>query len=400
MSEPLRTACPHCATVFRITDPRQIGRSTLCIRCGRMFVISPRVPVAAPTVDPQPSEAERPASAATMVPLSRAPEPVAGRGAGVPRPAAAPRAAVAPTPAPQATAAGAGHGMVVPVPVRPRNIWRTVQWLLAFAAVTALSTVAVRNWNDKRKRDREEELRSRVVDVFPPPPTASEDPFSVPDPPRPPGATGGTAEEDSLWCRHHLIGLQTAIERYRKEHGDYPLSALRDAAGKPLLSWRVSLLRYMGPDEEKLYAEFALDEPWDGPRNARLLERMPRWYRCPTSTAPLDRATYLAVVGERSVVSPSTLSTRWVDVTDDPDRTLMVVEVQDEFAVPWTKPEDLPYASPKLAEAIGTRHADRFHGLLATGFPESFPAGLPLETLRALCTRDGGETVELPKNGK
>jgi hypothetical protein len=70
-----------------------------------------------------------------------------------------------------------------------------------------------------------------------------------------------------------LRNIGRAIEAYRAEHGHYPQAAIYDKAGKPLLSWRVAILPYQ--DEEALYKEFRLDEPWDSPHNKSLIARMP-----------------------------------------------------------------------------------------------------------------------------
>ena len=49
-----------------------------------------------------------------------------------------------------------------------------------------------------------------------------------------------------------------------------------DPNGKPLLSWRVQILPYI--EEQQLYQDFHLDEPWDSEHNIKLLEKS-----CPTS---------------------------------------------------------------------------------------------------------------------
>src|SRR5262249_45679087 len=49
--------------------------------------------------------------------------------------------------------------------------------------------------------------------------------------------------------------------------------------GRPLLSWRAALLPHVR--EEALYKQFDLEEPWDGPNNKKLLEKMPAFYATP-----------------------------------------------------------------------------------------------------------------------
>src|SRR5947209_11024222 len=44
----------------------------------------------------------------------------------------------------------------------------------------------------------------------------------------------------------------------------------------PLLSWRVAILPYI--EEQALYQQFHLDEPWDSAHNKTLLAKMPKLY--------------------------------------------------------------------------------------------------------------------------
>src|SRR5262245_13361439 len=71
--------------------------------------------------------------------------------------------------------------------------------------------------------------------------------------------------------------MAVAIHNYHDAHGTLPPAALRGADGKPLLSWRVLILPYIEQDE--LYKQFRLDQPWDSPHNIQLLERMPKLYK-------------------------------------------------------------------------------------------------------------------------
>src|SRR5437016_5050491 len=66
--------------------------------------------------------------------------------------------------------------------------------------------------------------------------------------------------------------LQLAIHNYHNVHGKLP-GPIRDKAGQPLLSWRVTILPFIEGDA--LHKEFHLDEPWDSPHNLTLLKRMP-----------------------------------------------------------------------------------------------------------------------------
>ena len=53
---------------------------------------------------------------------------------------------------------------------------------------------------------------------------------------------------------------------------------ITDKGGKPLLSWRVAVLAYIDIEQEKLYKQFKIDEPWDSDHNKKLIEKMPKFY--------------------------------------------------------------------------------------------------------------------------
>src|SRR5919201_819842 len=70
---------------------------------------------------------------------------------------------------------------------------------------------------------------------------------------------------------------------YHDQHDRLPPAVVYGEYGQPLYSWRVLILPYIEQDE--LYKEFKLDEPWDSPHNLRLLPRMPATYAPPRGKA-------------------------------------------------------------------------------------------------------------------
>jgi hypothetical protein len=54
---------------------------------------------------------------------------------------------------------------------------------------------------------------------------------------------------------------------------------MTDKKGKALLSWRVALLPYL--DQNNLFNQFHLDEPWDSAHNKKLLSKMPKVFAPP-----------------------------------------------------------------------------------------------------------------------
>ena len=102
------------------------------------------------------------------------------------------------------------------------------------------------------------------------------------------------------------------------------------------------LLPYI--DQQELYAAYSFAEPWDGPNNRKLADRMPQIYMFHGSEHSKNRTTnYLAVVGDETVW-PVSKPFAMVDVTDVSGETVLVVENRGA-EVHWMEPRDLALAT-------------------------------------------------------
>ena len=72
--------------------------------------------------------------------------------------------------------------------------------------------------------------------------------------------------------------------------------------------------------------------------------------------------------------------------------TILVVEAAQ--AVPWTKPDELVYDPQKPLPPLGGHFPAVFAVGMADGSVHFIKQGIKESTLRALITRDGGETME------
>jgi Protein of unknown function (DUF1559) len=123
----------------------------------------------------------------------------------------------------------------------------------------------------------------------------------------------------------------------------------KDGRGKFPHSWRVELLPYL--NAKNLYDEYHFDEPWDGPANKKLLEKMPEVFRNPADDSVNDNSSYFVLVGrlvDETVNGPALetmfsckVGVAFRKVTDGTANTLAIVEAKRD--IPWTKPEDIPY---------------------------------------------------------
>ncbi len=138
---------------------------------------------------------------------------------------------------------------------------------------------------------------------------------------------------DSITQR--LKAIRGYMLMYHNEKGHFPPSAICDAEGKPLLSWRVAILPYMG--EKELYAQFKLDEPWDGPTNKPLISKMPAVFGDVRAYDP-TRTTARLYNSEGTPFFKPEL--KMADVLAQ-QTTIMMVAVSPENASEWTRPESL-----------------------------------------------------------
>jgi prepilin-type processing-associated H-X9-DG protein len=197
-------------------------------------------------------------------------------------------------------------------------------------------------------------------------------------------------------CTNNLKQIALAMYNYESAHGQFPAAALYGADGSPLLSWRVVILPYL--EQESLYRQFHLDEPWDSPHNKPLGDRMPSVFRCPSEIIPNGLTTYVVVVDPRSIFTGTPQGVSLSNVNDGTANTLTVVETANP--VPWSKPEDVSLASSAPALGMGSKHPGGFNASMADGsvrFIRSSPADpISPQVLKALVTRDGGERVAPP----
>ncbi len=133
------------------------------------------------------------------------------------------------------------------------------------------------------------------------------------------------------------IGL--ALHNYHDTFNQFPPAYL-GTEEKPLLSWRVAILPFIG--QSTLYDQFHLDEPWDSEHNLPLSKTVVGVYQSPLSQDRLEAPWMTTYQTVRHPDSPfpggEKISLR--DLNDGTSNTIMVLEVAPEQAVPWTKPDD------------------------------------------------------------
>jgi len=192
---------------------------------------------------------------------------------------------------------------------------------------------------------------------------------------------------------NNLKQISLAMLNYEAAKGRLPAHAIFDGQGKPLLSWRVQMLPYI--DEGDLYKKFHLDEPWDSPNNKPLIARIPQIYCNPNR--PKDGKTNYLVPFGQGLAFEGTEGVKLGEITDGLSNTLLAVEVNDERAVEWTKPDDLEVDLSKPMAGLGGVRPVSFLAAFCDGSVHVLSDFIDQATLQALFTRAGGEPIDPTK---
>ncbi|MBI3467166.1 MAG: DUF1559 domain-containing protein, partial [Planctomycetes bacterium] len=141
----------------------------------------------------------------------------------------------------------------------------------------------------------------------------------------------------AVQCSNNLKLLLLAMHGYHDTYGCFPPAYLADANGRPMHSWRVMLLPFL--DEPGLYQAYDISEPWDGPNNSKLANRMPPYFSCPADGGSGWTTNYLAVVGPETIW-PGDKPVAIRQIRDGVSNTIALVEVANS-GIQWMEPRDL-----------------------------------------------------------
>jgi prepilin-type processing-associated H-X9-DG protein len=207
-------------------------------------------------------------------------------------------------------------------------------------------------------------------------------------------------------CSNNLKRIGIAIDSYLTANRCFPPAFVPDKNGKPMHSWRVFLLPYLG--EETLYRQYRFDEPWDSPHNRALASQMPRIYRCPSSPAIDGTETSYAMLVGPHAFSNGPRARSPAQIKDGFSRTIMVVETADA-GINWMEPRDVDAETTRFrigynqtgvrhgaGSEISSNHPGGANVLFGDGSVQFLPETTDSRTLKALTTIDGNENVLPP----
>ena len=192
---------------------------------------------------------------------------------------------------------------------------------------------------------------------------------------------------------NNLKQIALAMHNYNSTYGAFPAAAICDKkTGKPLLSWRVAILQYI--EEEALYKQFKMDEPWDSEHNLKLAKNMPKIYFHPKANKPGDDKTHYRLFYGKGAAFELNKPSGLAQITDGSSNTLMVVEAEE--SVVWTNPNDLAFdpakALPKMLSIDG-----KFSAAYCDGSVRTFKMPIDQEILKLLIQKNDGKFIpEVP----
>lgn len=217
------------------------------------------------------------------------------------------------------------------------------------------------------------------------------------------------------------IGL--ALHNYHTAFNAFPPAVVYGPDGKPWHSWRVLILPYL--DAQPLFSEYDFRQPWDSPKNLKVLDRMPAVYRDPVYGVANGHFTnYAAPSGRKAgkMQTPTALvpgprmkdakgpvdfrdpnGTSLRTVFDGTSNTIAVGPVGEDRKIPWTKPDDIPVAVTVPAPGKPGGFAAPYQSggarvapvLMLDGSVRLIPETIDPDQLAGLVTTQGGEIVNL-----
>jgi hypothetical protein len=196
---------------------------------------------------------------------------------------------------------------------------------------------------------------------------------------------------------NNMKQLVLGLANHEASRKAFPAHTSYDADGKPLLSWRVHILPFV--EQSTLYKQFHLDEPWDSEHNKQLIAQMPNLFLDPSSIklSPQDGKThYLGVLGDAYLFDGTNEGRAFAEIRDGSSNTIAIIQVDDDHAAVWTKPDDWQPDADDPLQGLGGLHPGGTLAGFCDGHVQFISKMIDPETLLSLLTVAGGEDVSNP----
>jgi hypothetical protein len=189
-----------------------------------------------------------------------------------------------------------------------------------------------------------------------------------------------------------LIGI--GLQAYHNAYKHFPPAVVIGPDGKTPHSWRVALLPFFEGEARKLYERYRLNEPWDSEHNKALIPEGAAFYSVPSEALSED-CGYYVLTGPGTAFDPEKNTTMRM-IVDGMAWTMGVIEAKRD--IPWTRPEDIPYAPEAPLPAFGGFFDGGFNAVFMDGAAHFLPSDMDEPTLRALITKAGRESMRVDRS--
>ncbi|MBC8872329.1 MAG: DUF1559 domain-containing protein [Planctomycetes bacterium] len=214
-----------------------------------------------------------------------------------------------------------------------------------------------------------------------------------------PAVSVARSEANKTQSSKNMEVIAAAMLSYEADHGSFPPAYIADEDGKPMHSWRVLLLPYLGPGYDHVYEQYNFKEPWDGPNNMNLRYSMPPEYACPADPDASSNyeTSYMVIVGDQTMF-PGAASVTRSELTDGAAYTIMLAQ-SPASGVCWMEPKDLDADGMRFeingreGVEIASRHPGGAHVVTADGESHFLTDDAAPDTVEALTTVSGNEDI-------
>ncbi len=188
---------------------------------------------------------------------------------------------------------------------------------------------------------------------------------------------------------NRLRMIVLASLNYESAHMRFPRN-ITDRDGNVLLSWRVAILPFM--EQNHLYNQFHMDEPWNSDHNIALLDQMPDIFKSRGFKSD-SKTLYQGFEGPGGIFEPGGRGIGFGSITDGSSNTIFCVECDPKSAVEWTRPQDLPFDLEEPITSVGKFRKGNFNAAYCDGSVHTFDFGSIANQLNKLIHRSDGSII-------
>lgn len=197
---------------------------------------------------------------------------------------------------------------------------------------------------------------------------------------------------------NNMRQMVLGMHNFEVANGRFPNAipvASESGRGDSKLSWRVQILPFI--EHNGLYTQFNHDEPWDSPHNLALVDQMPDVFKSRSHLLEAGKTIYVVPTTkpdadpQLQTIFAEGRSLTFQGILDGTSNTIVLLEVNPEAAVVWTKPEDWEFDPTNPNRGLGNARPGIFLSGMADGSIQTLDKDIDPELLRTMLTARAGD---------